>query len=194
MRGILLPILSAHSRLLDIPVDRIEGIWRQVLDVLRGSILADWLAFLHSCSSRRLLIPLSSAAESFTLEMQDAEENFDLSLLAALEIDVVPHLGNARLRDSLGTQLASVLLQGSRIYERETNMSPKHADNDIASKVHKDFEEAHYHREYGSTHSGILVPRERFSYWCFDLLFLICGDTTKGVVGPHQSVNTLTIV
>jgi len=26
----------------DIPVETVEGIWRQVLDVFRGGILADW--------------------------------------------------------------------------------------------------------------------------------------------------------
>ena len=34
--------------------------------------------------------------------------------------------------------------------------------------------------DLGSTDFGSLVPRERFSYWCFDLLFLICSETTKG--------------
>jgi len=36
------------------------------------------------------------------------------------------------------------------------------------------------HHGHGSTDPGALLPRERFSYWCFDLLFLICSDVTKG--------------
>jgi len=40
--------------------------------------------------------------------------------------------------------------------------------------------------EIGTTRSGKLVPRERFSYWCFDLLVLICSDVAKGIVG-HSS-------
>ena len=32
----------------------------------------------------------------------------------------------------------------------------------------------------GTTSSGRFVPRERFSYWCFDLLFLICSDISQG--------------
>jgi len=33
--------------------------------------------------------------------------------------------------------------------------------------------------DIGTTRSGKLVPRERFSYWCFDLLLLICSDVAK---------------
>ena len=35
--------------------------------------------------------------------------------------------------------------------------------------------------DLGSTDFGNMVPRERFSFWCFDLLFLICSDVTKGL-------------
>jgi hypothetical protein len=34
----------------------------------------------------------------------------------------------------------------------------------------------------GSTAPARGVSRERFSYWCLDLLFLICSDTSKGRV------------
>ncbi|KAH7877662.1 thaumatin family-domain-containing protein [Lentinula edodes] len=51
----------------------LEGMWRQIVDVFRGGILPD-------CST----------AESFPLDIQEEEENFDLSLVASLEIDVVP--------------------------------------------------------------------------------------------------------
>ena len=43
----------------------------------------------------------SSAAERFPLEVQDAEEKFDLALIATLEIDVVPHLGDSRVSDAI---------------------------------------------------------------------------------------------
>ena len=32
----------------------------------------------------------------------------------------------------------------------------------------------------GVTNNEPLVPRERFSYWCLDLLFLVCSNTAKG--------------
>ncbi|PPQ86976.1 hypothetical protein CVT25_009984 [Psilocybe cyanescens] len=73
--------------------ERIEGIWRQILDVFRGGILAD-----------------CSIAETFPLEVQESEENFDLALIASLEIDVVPHLAISRVPDVLIAQLGKILL------------------------------------------------------------------------------------
>ena len=32
----------------------------------------------------------------------------------------------------------------------------------------------------GTTAENIELPRERFAYWAFDLLFLICSDSGKG--------------
>lgn len=32
----------------------------------------------------------------------------------------------------------------------------------------------------GAVRNGGGVFRERFSYWCFDLSFLICSDTSRG--------------
>ncbi|PPQ88756.1 hypothetical protein CVT25_008626 [Psilocybe cyanescens] len=73
--------------------ERIEGIWRQILDVFRGGILADCLI-----------------AETFPLEVQESEENFDLVLIASLEIDVVPHLAISCVPDVLVAQLGKILL------------------------------------------------------------------------------------
>lgn len=40
-------VLASERHLLeDIPDDRIEGIWRQLIDVFRGGILADWYVYL----------------------------------------------------------------------------------------------------------------------------------------------------
>jgi hypothetical protein len=33
---------------LGIPDERVEGIWRQVMDVFRGGILADWLRTFYN--------------------------------------------------------------------------------------------------------------------------------------------------
>ncbi|CAK5277941.1 unnamed protein product [Mycena citricolor] len=134
--------------------EHLEAIWRQMLDVFKGGILAD-----------------CSIAESFSLEIQEAEENFDLALIGALEIDVVPHLGSSRVPDALVGQLAKVLQHGSRLYESDPQ-SPTSSSS--FEKVEFDADE-----EEGTAQPGTLVPRERFSYWCFDLLFLICSDTTK---------------
>lgn len=121
----------------------------------------------------------SSTAESFPLDVQEEEENFDLSLIAALEIDVVPHLGTRRIPDSVLTQLAKVLAQGSQLYD---SVHSPYTPEDDSGRGSTDYIrlDVDRHRLHGSTDSGISLPRERFSYWCFDLLFLICSDTTKG--------------
>lgn len=126
----------------------------------------------------------STAIESFSLEDQEAEENFDLSLISSLEIDLVPHLGDPRVPDYLITQLANVLHQGSQLYKSSMNPSrPGSPSLDIAkasdvSGDSHDFEKVEL--DNGTTAPGVVVPRERFSFWCFDLLFLICSNVTSG--------------
>lgn len=157
------------TRRIGISDDRIEAIWRQIIDVFRGGILADWFAIAFTVVLYTN-IHYSSVVDSFSLEIQEAEENFDLALIGALEIDIIPQLGDLRIPDPLVAQLAKVLRQGSRLH-----------DSDVACDELHDFETVDM-SEYsiGSTASGVTLPRERFSYWCFDLLFLICSDTAKG--------------
>jgi hypothetical protein len=121
------------------------------------------------------------------LEVQESEENFDLALIAALEIDVIPQLGDLRIPDTLVIQLAKVLRHGSRLHEFDTASDADVSLNGNGPSHHRsqkshDFETVDV-REYdiGSTVSGSTLPRERFSYWCFDLLFLICSNTAKGI-------------
>jgi hypothetical protein len=129
--------------------------------------------------------PASSTADALPLEAQEAEENFDLALIASLEIDVAPHLGDSRVPDYLVSQLAQILHRGSVLYEPEsesgTNTPP--ATEQRSEKVEKVEVDQQY--GLGSTEFGSLVPRERFSYWCFDLLFLICSNTTSGEHTSH---------
>ncbi|RDB21958.1 Protein MON2 [Hypsizygus marmoreus] len=153
----------------EVPSERIEGIWHQVLDVFRGGILAD-----------------CSVAESFPLEAQEAEENFDLSLIASLEIDVAPHLGDSRVPDRLVAQLAKILHQGSRLYDA-------HLESSETSSPMVENVDVGKHHQLGSTASGPLVPRERFSYWCFDLLFLICSKTTSDHAISRRRLAALSI-
>ena len=75
--------------MVDIPDEQIEGIWRQILDIFWGGILADWCTnfFLFClCHSRG-----SGIADTLLgpLDVQEAEENFDLALIASIETDVV---------------------------------------------------------------------------------------------------------
>ncbi|KAF8879578.1 guanine nucleotide exchange factor in Golgi transport N-terminal-domain-containing protein [Infundibulicybe gibba] len=142
----------------DVPDTRVECIWRQVLDVFRGGILAD-----------------CSAAETFPLDVQDTEENFDLALIGALEIDVVPHIGDSRVPDNLLVHLAKFLSQGSRLYT-DDSPTPPSPDSAVQSPSTSNREEKSF--DHGHTDCNTPVPRERFSFWCFDLLFLICSATT----------------
>ena len=154
----------------------------------------------------------SSVAETFPLDVQEAEENFDLALIASLEIDVLPHLGGPRIPDDLVSQLGKILERGSTLYELEEENSsrssgrphppsispspslsssmptsissrakaspPSLSQSPPSSVVRMDAGLSY--ADLGSTDFGNMVPRERFSFWCFDLLFLICSDVTKG--------------
>ena len=117
--------------------------------------------------------------------MQEAEESFDLSLIAALEIDVVPYLGDLRVPDYIITQLATVLQRGSRIRDDQDYRPPSPTSLSGGSpRESYDFEKIEKFGDVpsleGTTEGGRFVPRERFSYWCFDLLFVICSDTAQG--------------
>ncbi|OBZ73105.1 Protein MON2 [Grifola frondosa] len=175
----------------DIPEERIEGIWRQVVETFRGGILAD-------CST----------ADNFPLDVQESEENFDLSLVASLEIDVVPYLGDPSVPDYITMQLAKVLQQGSRLRDAEEYLPPSpsslldpaagfHSPESSARRISHDFEKIETFGDteigVGTTENGRFLPRERFSYWCFDLLFLICSDTAKDQIPSRRRISTLCI-
>ncbi|KAH7907589.1 hypothetical protein BJ138DRAFT_1137471 [Hygrophoropsis aurantiaca] len=165
----------------NLPDARIEGIWRQIIEVFRGGILAD-------CST----------AENFPLEVREAEENFDLALISSLEIDVIPYLGYVRIPDYIIGQLAKILHQGSQLYKDTSGQSspasptenepPNTNTNNSLGSL--DFEKLDL-ANLGSTSIGVMVPRERFSFWCFDLLFLICSDVTSDQAASRKRVAAL---
>lgn len=133
----------------------------------------------------------SSAALSFPLETQKSEENFDLALIASLEIDVVPYLGDSRVPDYLILQLGKMLHSGSQLQQPEDDprvKPPEPKAPDVTKQKSHDSKKPSSNgngtavAEFGTTRSGKLVPRERFSYWCFDLLLLICSGVAKGAV------------
>ncbi|OJA16091.1 hypothetical protein AZE42_05645 [Rhizopogon vesiculosus] len=157
---------------------RVEGIWRQIIEVFRGGILAD-----------------CTVIEALSLEDQEAEENFDLSLISSLEIDLVPHLGDPRVPDHLITQLAKVLHQGSQLYKSSPDPSRPGSPSTDTAKAFDDSRDSHDFEkvdvDIGTTAPGILVPRERFSFWCFDLLFLICSDVTSDQASSRKRLAAL---
>ncbi|CAE6416233.1 unnamed protein product [Rhizoctonia solani] len=130
---------------------RVEAIWRQIIDVFRGGLLADWY------------VTPGSAAESLPLDVQDAEENFDLALLSSLEVDVVPHLGGTRVPDHVITQFARILHAASALHAAGSSGPKSNAESES------------WEDEDATTESMRSVPRERFAYWAFDLLTLVCA-------------------
>ncbi|THH26880.1 hypothetical protein EUX98_g7308 [Antrodiella citrinella] len=172
--GIQIPKLGT-----DIPDERVAAIWRQIIDTFKGGILAD-----------------CSVSESFPLGVQETEENFDLALIASLEIDVVPHLGDSRVPDDVVTQLAKVLQKGSRLREAE-EISPMSPSSKGSGRISPDFEKVDpfgsEESVLGTTEASKFLPRERFSYWCFDLLFLICSDVAQDQVPARKRVAALCI-
>ncbi|KAF8260132.1 hypothetical protein EI94DRAFT_1749458 [Lactarius quietus] len=151
---------------------RVESIWRQVIDVYRGGILSD-----------------CSAADAFSLVEQEEEENFDHHLIVSLETDVVPCLGDDRVPDYLITQLAKILQQGSQLLQdgssEEYPPTPTHTEIRSAPLLSGE--------EVGSTVPLLAVSRERFSYWCLDLLFFICSDTAKDNETPRRRIAALSL-
>jgi len=115
-------------------------------------------------------------ADTFALDVRESEENFDLALIASLEIDVVPFIGDRRIPDILVSQLGKILHIGSQVCSIE-GLSCTSPLSPAARIMPVDIDERY--SDLGTTEMGKLAPRERFSYWCFDLLFLICSDTTK---------------
>ncbi|CCL98022.1 uncharacterized protein FIBRA_00015 [Fibroporia radiculosa] len=173
----------------DVPGNCKETIWRQVIETFKGAILAD-------CSATETLPP----------DVQEAEENFDLALIASMEIDVIPYMGEGHIPDYLVVQLAKILHQGSRLREVDSYLSnppsPALGTGSVAPKpesdrISQDFEKVDRFGSpdmtIGTTESGRFLPRERFSYWCFDLLFLICSNTAKDKVSSRKRVAALCI-
>lgn len=116
----------------------------------------------------------SSAVLSSPLDTQAQDEEFDKALLITLELDVVPHLGDPRLPDALVSELARLLHRGSQIYMLDDAPLLPISNLDNMDKV--DPSDVTHILEFGTTELGQLMPRERFSYWCFDLLFLISSS------------------
>ena len=106
-------------------------------------------------------------------------------MIRSLETDVIPCLGDDRVPDYLITQLAKVFQQGSQLLQHEQDDGhPPTPSNPLQSNTMSAAWSSKTDSEtvVGSTARIGEVSRERFSYWCLDLLFLVCSDTLKGKV------------
>ncbi|KAK4704567.1 hypothetical protein P7C70_g1641, partial [Phenoliferia sp. Uapishka_3] len=169
-----------------------EGIWRQIVDGYRGALLADTATQRHSMSAEGL----------------HEEENFDLALLVSIEKDILPHLGNRLVPDELILRLGKCLQTASRLYELDLPgqiNSPPHdslssdgslSDHDVSgptkeTRFDSDFDRQARGHMFGTTAEVVEVGRERFGYWCFDLLFLLCSDVEKDNEAERRRIAAL---
>ncbi|KAF8340513.1 uncharacterized protein EI90DRAFT_3279123 [Cantharellus anzutake] len=158
--------------------EHMEGIWRQALDVFRGALLAD-----------------CTAVTQFSLEKQDAEEKFDLALLATLEIDVIPYVGDARVPDPVIIQLGKTLQNACVLHDLESHFEARMDSLQRPDNGGKKGKPNGLPVEplpiFGTTAQANLLPRERFNYWCFDLLFLACSASTQDNAAERQRIAAL---
>jgi hypothetical protein len=97
----------------------------------------------------------------------------------------IPCLSHDQVPDHLVTQLAKILQQGSQLLLNESDddeypPTPSSLTKpDGKSAIRSDKADS---ERVGSTAPARGVSREPFSYWCLDLLFLICSDISKGRV------------
>ena len=133
----------------------------------------------------------SSVVATLPLDEQEVDENFDFAVIGCLENNVVPHLGDPRLPDEVVMKLGQTLQRGSTVYELEdmvvsgsaSSTTPASDPRELGSvsSVVESVDIDTQYPELGSSQSGKTVPRERFSYWCLDLLFSVCSDEHKGI-------------
>lgn len=133
---------------------------------------------------------LSSPASAFPLDVQDSEETFDHAWIVSIEEDVLPYLGDEKVSDDIIVELGKTLQYSSNLnlldvdqraskpYDDDTKTLVNGAEN--SSKSINQFAEIDVKSILGSTVPATPLPRERFSYWCLDLLFLLCSDATDG--------------
>jgi hypothetical protein len=141
----------------DIDSQTVALIWRKIIEGYRAILEAD---------NEPLL--------TMTLTQQRSEEDFEYAVLSSLESDIVPKLGNSAIPDDAIIALARSLSSASDLHEPRHEEPPKavrtpRPDGNLRSPT----------LATGSTADEIDLPRERFSYWCLDLLFFMCAGRAE---------------
>ncbi|KAI9620594.1 hypothetical protein KEM48_008131 [Puccinia striiformis f. sp. tritici PST-130] len=170
--------------------DAFEAFWKQVVINFSCVLSAD-------CAPELLL----------DLDQQQAEENFDLAFVASLELDVLPCLGQSRIPDETLRSLGMAVQAASRLYTFDLELENS-AQSDMTSaqgaaglgqispencRFIEDFAEQAKDSICGTTADVLRRPRERFIYWCFDLLFLFCTTSTSQIAleAEHKRVASI---
>ncbi|PVG01204.1 hypothetical protein CPB86DRAFT_805390 [Serendipita vermifera] len=149
----------------DVTDNSVATIWKKMLEVFEGALLAD----------------CSVAADD------PIDEAFDYAFISAIEEQISPHLGNSRIPNDTIKEFGKILQHASKLYEVGTDGSPTLTRSSSQTPVEesieqpgiktlKQFSSSELHGIVGKTIPTNSLPRERFSYWCFDLLFLLCSS------------------
>ncbi|PWN51612.1 hypothetical protein IE53DRAFT_43521 [Violaceomyces palustris] len=181
--------------------DNYQGLWRRMTSVLTGCLDSDCWASLQLDEEIRL-----------------EDEEFDLRVLATLERDILPFLGSERVPRDLIENVARSLCRSSRLYHLQgggegvegraragTSSPPPWVGSDREGGVKKEtkvgtngrqagFESSERESRgggYGTRSKIQALPRERFGYWSFDLLFLICSDRWKDRLEERKRIASI---
>jgi hypothetical protein len=136
-------------------------------------------------------------ASDWALEVQDAEEEFDLAYIKALQADIFPYLGDAHVPVDLISQFGKMLQNASRLHRLDIDRprSPESIGGRTLVEEHngknrglREFDDLDFAQMVGTTVPMVQLPRERFAYWCFDLLFLVCSNSQDGWSITNQLV------
>jgi len=114
-----------------------------------------------------------------------------------LEGAILPNLGNQRVPTDAIVSLAQALCDTSHLHNRARRSSPDSQSMSPTAVSTRDSGNSRVHArdkgvgEYnipscsdtaleGTTIDDYELPRERFAYWCFDLLFLMSNRMPEG--------------
>ncbi|CAG8607251.1 1553_t:CDS:2, partial [Ambispora leptoticha] len=164
----------------EIPEESFINVWKQLVDVLHGSLVAN-----------------SQPPSSLKLEQQDSDEAFDMKFLFSLESDILIHMGHPRVPVELIRQLVEIIEKGSQLYStdehRQSNYLNGNLDKPLPPIISgSEGQPSHtimpITRVEGTTAKIIPVPRERFAYACLTCLFNFCSDANTDHPEARQRI------
>lgn len=147
----------------EVPAERFIGVWRTLVDILEGSLLSP-----------------SSPPESMKIEELDVDEHFDISVLNAIQNDIVPHLGQPRVPIEVIEKLVNVIRESSRLYYVEDVMTEKSHEENGRSNKSTILANDRSSDIVGTTGTIVPVMKESFAYASLMTLFTLCSAEKQG--------------
>lgn len=138
-----------------------------------------------------------------SLADQQIDEDFDLAVIATIEMHLLPQVGLPKVPVDAITLLAKALRDASRLYDLaidDIDGGFDHSSQAMTRMNSIESEEARFLSDYdaqavadssdldldGTTIGERERPRERFAYWAFDLLFAMCQTQQLGAFTQHS--------